>query len=377
MRIVHVVPRGDRPWSGTLTVIVNLASSLAGLGHDVEVWHLGDWSHSDFEAHAALLRGSGVTRRDFFSERGLRHSARAIAREAVTRDIRVVHLHGAFNTTNAAVGRTLNTPFVFSPHSGYDPTSLERSSLKKRAYKRAFEMPMLRRAALVVALNEHELDDVIAFGAAPSACVVIPNGVARAPRVDAGTFRRSLGLNDDDQLALFVGRLDVDRKGIDMLLEGVQAAPTWHLALVGPDERDGLRRIRAEIASRRLGRRVHLCGPRFGNQLHEALASCDLFVLLSRWEAMPMALLEALSHGKPAVVSSAVERSVPVADAGAGKVADPPEVGRVLEEMAGLNGRSRHALSEAALRLAVGYEWPAVARRYEEAYGSVVGARAR
>jgi glycosyltransferase involved in cell wall biosynthesis len=376
MRIVHVVPRGDRPWSGTLTVIVNLASSLARLGHDVEVWHLGDWSHSDFAAHAALLRRSGVSRRDFFSARGLRHSSRSMAREAVSLDIQVVHLHGAFNMTTAAVGRALDTPFVFSPHSGYDPTSLERSSFKKRAYKQAFEMPMLRRAALVIALNEHELKDVIAFGA-PSPCVVIPNGVAPAPGVDGGPFRRSLGLDDDDYLALFVGRLDVDRKGIDVLLEGIQAAPSWHLALVGPNEREGLRRIRAEVASRRLGRRVHLCGPRFGTQLHQALASCDVFILLSRWEAMPMALLEALSHGRPAVVSPAVERCVPVADAEAGKVAAPPEVGRVLEGIARLNRRARDALSEAARRLATSYEWPVVARRYEEAYGSVVGARTR
>jgi glycosyltransferase involved in cell wall biosynthesis len=372
MRIVQLVPRGDRPWSGTLTVIVNLAASLAGLGHDVEVWHLGDWSHSDFDAHAAMLTDSGVTRREFHPGDGLRRSTETIAREALSEDIQIVHLHGAFNTTNAAVARALATPFVFSPHSGYDPTSLERSKFKKRAYKRVFEMPMLRRAALVVALTEHELQDVMAYGAR-SPCVVIPNGVAPAPAVDRGAFRKSIDVDDDERLALFVGRLDVARKGLDVLLAGVQSAPSWHLALVGPDERDGLRRIRAEIASRRLGHRVHLCGPRFGLRLDEALASCDVFVLLSRWEGMPMALLEALSHGKPALVSPAVERCVPVADNGAGRVASPTEVGRVLEGFAGLDDGSTDAFSRAARRLASGYEWPVVARRYAEAYGSAVG----
>lgn len=372
MRIVQLVPRGDRPWSGTLTVIVNLAASLAGLGHDVEVWHLGDWSHSDFDAHTALLADSGVTRREFRPGNGLRGSTGTVAREARSQDIQIVHLHGAFNTTNAAVARALTTPFVFSPHSGYDPISLDRSKLKKRAYKGALEMPMLRRAALVVALTEHERDDVIAYGAR-TPCVVIPNGVAPPLPVDTGAFRKSIGIEERDHLALFVGRLDVARKGLDVLLEGVEDAPSWHLALVGPDERDGLRRIRAEIASRRLGRRVHLCGPRFGLRLHEALASCDTFVLLSRWEGMPMALLEALSHGTPALVSPAVERCVPVAASGAGRVAAPTEVGRVLEELARLDDGSREALSRAALRLAAGYEWLVVARRYEEAYVSVVG----
>jgi glycosyltransferase involved in cell wall biosynthesis len=372
MRIVQIVPRGDRPWSGTVTVIVNLAASLARLGHDVEVWHLGDWSHSDFDAHVALLTDSGVTRRQFDPGDGIRRSSGKIARRAVSQDIQIVHLHGAFNTTNAAVARSLPTPFAFSPHSGYDPISLDRSRFKKGAYKVVFEMPMLRRAALIVALTHDELRDVAAFGAR-SLSVVIPNGVAASPRVNGKDFRKSIGIDDDDLLALFVGRIDVERKGLDVLLQGMQDAPSWHLALVGPDEREGLRRVRAEVASRRLGQRVHLCGPRFGLRLHQALASCDIFALLSRWEGMPMALLEALSHGTPALVSPAVERCVPVAANGAGRVTSSIDVGRELEGFARLDEGTRDSFSRAALRLASGYEWSVVARRYEEAYGSVVG----
>jgi glycosyltransferase involved in cell wall biosynthesis len=85
-----------------------------------------------------------------------------------------------------------------------------------------------------------------------------------------------------------------------------------------------------------------------------------------------MALLEALVNGVPAIVSPEVERCVPVAADGAGRVAMPTELGRVLEELALLDAGSKATLSKAARGLAAHYEWPLVARRYEGAYESAV-----
>jgi len=374
MRIVHVVPGMDRPWSGTLTVIVHLASALSRLGHDVEVWHRGDWTHSDFEPHVKLLANAGTERVPFGSLGELRRAAARSGKGPSAGVVDLFHLHGAFNPTNTVVARALRKAFVFSPHSGYDPISLRRSKAKKGVYGLLFERSMLRRAALLVALTEQEREQVVAYRGA-SRCVVIPNGVSPPPEVDGTLFRESLGLDGEDPLALYVGRLDVKRKGLDLLLLGIEKAPSWHLALVGPDERDGLRRIRAEIASRRLGRRVHVCPPRFALRLHEALAAADVFVLMSRWEGMPMSLVEALSHGKPALIGPAVERCLPVERSGAGWVAaSPDEIGGILEAFAGLGESERASLARSAGELAARYGWPIIARRYEDAYGSVPAA---
>jgi glycosyltransferase involved in cell wall biosynthesis len=374
MHIVHVVPGMDRPWSGTLTVIVHLASALSRLGHDVEVWHRADWNHSDFEAHVQLLADAGTKRIGFGSFTELRRAAARVGAGLSAESIDVVHLHGAFNQTNTIVARALHVPYVFSPHSGYDPISLRRSRSKKEAFGVLFERPMIRRAALVVALTEQEREQVIAYCETPR-CVVIPNGAPSPPQVDGAVFRKSIGLDNRDPLALYVGRLDVERKGLDLLMLGIEKAASWHLAFVGPDERDGLRRIRAEIASRRLGRRVHVCPPRFALQLHEALAASDVFVLMSRWEGMPMSLIEALSHGKPALVGPAVERCVPVKESGAGWVASSPdEIGCILEAFANPDAGEREGLALAAEDLAARYEWPSIALRYEEAYASIAAA---
>jgi glycosyltransferase involved in cell wall biosynthesis len=203
---------------------------------------------------------------------------------------------------------------------------------------------------------------------------VIPNGIEPPENdLDADAFRRELALPRDALLAVFVGRLDMHRKGLDVLVRGIAEAPTWHLALIGPRFRDveGLERIVAELT---LGDRVHIVGERHGRRLQQSVYGADLFALTSRWEGMPMALLEALALARPAVVSPAVERVIGVAAAGAGWVADEADVGAVLRSLSSedltMRGAAAHLLSKR-------YDWDSVAERYEIAYSRARGSRQR
>ena len=330
----------------------------------MDVWQLHEWPPDAYADQRRVLEEAGVIQVPVRSSRRLGVAAATLAEE---RRIDVVHLHGAFNPSNTAISRTLRRPYVFSPHSGYNPVSLRRSRGRKTVYRILFERSMLERAASLVALTEAELADVRAFGATRP-CEVIPNGVEPpADDPDAEAFRRALGLPPDALLAVFVGRLDVHRKGLDVLVDGVSEAPGWHLALVGPRFRD-VERLERMIADLRLGDRVHLVGERHGRGLREAVRAADLFVLMSRWEGLPMVLLEALALGRPAVVSGAVERSVPVAAAGAGWVAGEADLGTVLREIAGTGRDELAERGRAALALSRRYDWDSVAERYEAVY---------
>src|SRR5918994_5937306 len=44
MRIAHVAPSAERVASGVQTAVEELARVLSHRGHDVELWHVGDWS---------------------------------------------------------------------------------------------------------------------------------------------------------------------------------------------------------------------------------------------------------------------------------------------------------------------------------------------
>jgi poly(glycerol-phosphate) alpha-glucosyltransferase len=173
-------------------------------------------------------------------------------------------------------------------------------------------------------------------------------------------------------LLLFVGRLDVLHKGLDVLLDGVAAAPGWHVALVGSETRDGRSWLLSRARALGMLSRLTVTGPRRGRQLHEVFAAADCFALTSRWEGLPVALLEALAHGVPSVVSPAVDQLVGVSGAGAGWVAEPPELGGLLRRLESLDPRQRARRARAARDLASRYDWTAVAARYEAAYARVI-----
>ena len=218
--------------------------------------------------------------------------------------------------------------------------SLRRSRVRKSFYRVLFERTMLADAALLVALTDVELAQLRDVGAT-GPYAVIPNGVEAAPDdLDRHAFRRELGISPDVPLAVFVGRLDVHRKGLDVLVRGIADAPAWHVALVGPRFRD-VDRLERIISGLGVGERVHLVGERHGRRLQESVCAADVFTLMSRWEGLPMALLEALSLAKPAVVSPAVDELIGVEAAGAGWAVD--EGSRVAAALAGgrRKGRAR------------------------------------
>jgi glycosyltransferase involved in cell wall biosynthesis len=371
VRIAQVVPRGEQPCSGVLTVIVHLSAALARRGHEVEVWQLHEWEPDGYPDQRAVLRSGGAVEIPVAVGAPVRRLGREVGSLAAQREIDLVHLHGAFNPSNTSVARGLRHPYVFSPHSGYDPVSLQRSRGRKLLYRLLFERAMLDRAALIVGLTDVELGQIRAFGA-QGPVEVIPNGVAPPPGdIDRLSFRRRLGIGADVGLALFVGRLDVHRKGLDLVAEGIAKAPGWHLALTGPRFRD-VPRLEGMIRELGIEGRVHLTGERHGRELQEALAGADLFVLMSRWEGLPMALLETMSYGTPAIVSPAVARVLNVEEAGAGWVAPGDALGPLLARLnrdeAELRGRSAGARG-----LAGRFDWVSVGEQYEAAYARVLG----
>lgn len=369
MRIAQVVPRGEQPWSGVLTVIVHLAAALAERGHDVDVWQLHEWEPDAYAEQRRRLDAVGVTQVPVLAPRGVGRAAASLADE---RGIEVVHLHGAFNRSNTAVSRALRHPYVFSPHSGYDPVSLERGRARKFVYRVLFERKMLEHAALLVALTDAELAQLRDVGAT-GPFAVIPNGVEPAPDdIDRRAFREEIGVPPDALLAVFVGRLDVHRKGLDVLVRGVADAPGWHLAMVGPRFRD-VERLEAMIAGLGVGDRIHLVGERHGRALHESMGAADVFALMSRWEGLPMALLEALSVATPAVVSPAVGRLVDVETAGAGWIAREGGLGPLLRSLQGERKQELAERGRAAIAQSRRYDWRSVAERYESTYERAVG----
>lgn len=116
--------------------------------------------------------------------------------------------------------------------------------------------------------------------------------------------RRSLGLDPDDPMIVFVGRM-IDSKGVIELLDAfvglVRDRPRLRLALVGNGVmQDRLPRM---ISERQLDDHVLLAGPQPPEGVARWIAASDLLTLPSWTEGYPNVVVEALACGRPVVAT--------------------------------------------------------------------------
>jgi len=99
-------------------------------------------------------------------------------------------------------------------------------------------------------------------------------------------------------LLLYVGRLSAEKE-VERLKPILIANPTARLALVGGGPH------RKQLQHQFEGLPVHLAGFLHGDELAQAFASSDIFIMPSRSETLGLVVLEAMSSGLPVVAARA------------------------------------------------------------------------
>jgi glycosyltransferase involved in cell wall biosynthesis len=134
-----------------------------------------------------------------------------------------------------------------------------------------------------------------------------------------------LGPEDEFRLAS-VARLDPRGKGQDILFEALAgplwAARSWRLSLygVGP-MRDTLERL-----VRRLGLSDRVVFAGHVNNVEEIWASNHVLVMPSRFEGLPLAMIEAMLCGRPVIATDVAGHSEVIEDGVTGFLAEAPTV---------------------------------------------------
>jgi glycosyltransferase involved in cell wall biosynthesis len=139
---------------------------------------------------------------------------------------------------------------------------------------------------------------------------LIQGNLVTAPDLSTApaTPRRDYGIPQEEIVLLFLGRMDVRVKGLDLLVQAFSCLPSdrVRLVLAGPDWQGG--RAELERLADRLGcgNRIRFLGPIYGEKKWSLLRMADVFVSPSRWEAFSIAQAEAMSVGLPLVTSTKV-----------------------------------------------------------------------
>lgn len=236
----------------------------------------------------------------------------ALAR-VVRGDYSVLHLQIASGGSTlrkallARAARRRGRPYVAHLHGAGYVEFLAGLGPRRRAAVRT----LYTEASGIIVLGDTWRDLLVEQLDVPrEAITVVHNGVEPVPRL-------AEAVKQPPRSIVFIGELST-RKGADVLLQAwaglVSAGRTqgWRLLLLGPTPDAAVAAAASALAGRTDSLQVR--GPVTGPDKDALVSAASLFCLPSRAEGLPMALLEALSAGLPAVTTPVGSIAQVVAD---------------------------------------------------------------
>ena len=388
MRVVHWYPN-FLAGGGVANSVLALADAQAAAGADVWIVSL---AHEE-PLYGPLRPAGGVQVATWGTGRALGLSGLRLhgltprsARELRALQPDVVHAHAEFNPDNWWAPRVWACPLVLSPHGAFHSAVMNRGARSKRLYVRAARRLLYRDVRRVHVLSPAEEAD--ARATLPSAQTYrVPQGPS--PAVQRALRGLESSAEADGAAAhvelLFRGRVDVEVKGLDVLVEAFASAVHQRgasrparLTIAGPSWQDGAATLRELAVRLGVDQLVDIRGRVAADDVPELLRTCDVYVQLSRNESSPLSLNDALAFGKPAIVSdrigtisSAEIANLPHVKVVSPSIADAAQaIGEALDDLDGL----RRAAREARETVREFLSWERAAERHLEAYASLTAA---
>jgi len=284
----------------------------------------------------------------------------------------LVVFHGTYIPRHAGIARRLRSlgiPYLICAHGCMTRRAQRQSRWKKRLANLLFFRRMVARARAVQCLTDGE---AATTGGWNRPLFVVGNGIDLPPEDRLA----SPGASDKLRL-VFLGRLAIHHKGLDLLIEACRHVASRlrdrgaRVELYGPDYHGDVPAVNRHILRGGLGDVIRWHGPVVGPRKTEVLRHSDVFVHTSRWAGHAMAVLEAMAYGLPCLLTPGTNMADEVAAAGAGwRVEDT--VASIARGLGHVLDADPQALADAgrqARRLARDrYRWDGVAQRAVEQY---------
>jgi len=232
----------------------------------------------------------------------------------------IFHLHSVFRPLNYTVKRRLkkkNFKFIFTPHDSYSENSMKKKALLKKLYFILFDRYVLHNASVVHAITEWGADDM--KNLTPNKIKLVTNFFK-----DSDYYQR-MQYDDLKKQICYIGRLDIFQKGIDLQLEAYRLYKKdqkLKYIFIGNYNDGQLSELEKILSQKKLelGSDIELTGLIPEDQKNQILSNSYVYMQLSRFEGFGLSIVEALSFGKPVIISNNVPINEEIKKYGGGYV---------------------------------------------------------
>jgi len=215
----------------------------------------------------------------------------------------IVIIHDIFSSLKfCKVAKILNKikiPYIIVPHGCFTHNAMKRRKLRKVLAINTVLRNLVYKATAIQFLSDAEMKSSY-ININP---IIIPNGTIIPKNVE-------LKKSDSNKISfIYIGRKDIYYKGIDLLLKACKLAENAMrkygatLTLYGPDRKGSFIEIEKMISEYKIGDFVFNKEGVFEQEKDEVLRNSSVFVLTSRTEGQPIALLEACAYGLPVLIT--------------------------------------------------------------------------
>lgn len=357
MRIIHVASYKDAFFNGIKSVLEELVPGQRSLGHTVIILN-----HEKNERPVVEGEHYVHGRNDF-----------KIAVKDFQPDI--VVFHSLYNIDDVRFSWYLDSqdiPYLVEPHGGTTNNNAKKNWLKKKIANLVYTNRFINKAAGIIYLNPKEADECV-FKDYRRSFAIIPNGTKMHGRPS------NAGSKDGKIRFMFLARIDIVHKGLDLLFPAIKqfnasgfmdkAEFHFYGKARNPKWKEMFEKFISDSDDN-----VFFHGPVDGDLKEDAFLKADVFLLTSRYEGMPMSVLEALSYGLPCLITPQTNMESVIIKGGCGWLTstDSDNITEALIRAMRDYSYQSNKYIENALKAASGYTWDAICKYSIDYYSSII-----